>query len=82
LFLAVGFLRQIRAFPERGLVLAFLSGRFEASNVALTSAEGEKRGLDAPHSVLYSVQASSPSELETAFISANCRFQVAAAELF
>ena len=48
LFRAVSFLRRIRVFPERELALAFLTGRLEALNVALTSAEGEKRGLDAP----------------------------------
>ena len=35
-------------FPERELALAFLTGHLEALNVALTSAEGEKCGLDAP----------------------------------
>ncbi|KAI0262642.1 Dor1-like family-domain-containing protein [Russula aff. rugulosa BPL654] len=48
LFRAVSFLRRMRVFPERELALAFLTGRLEALNVALTSAEGEKRGLDAP----------------------------------
>lgn len=48
LFRAVGFLRRMRVFPERELALAFLTGRLEALNVALASAEGEKRGLDAP----------------------------------
>jgi hypothetical protein len=48
LFRAVSFLRRIRVFPERELALAFLTGRLEALNVALASAEGEKRGLDAP----------------------------------
>jgi len=38
----------MRVFQERELALAFLTGRLEALNVALTSAEGEKRGLDAP----------------------------------
>ncbi len=48
LFRAVSFLRRMRVFPERELALAFLTGRLEALDVALTSAEGEKRGLDAP----------------------------------
>ena len=48
LFRAVSFLRRMRVFPERELALAFLTGRLEALNVALASAEGEKRGLDAP----------------------------------
>jgi len=48
LFRAVSFLRRMRVFPERELALAFLTGRLEALNVALTSAEAEKRGLDAP----------------------------------
>ncbi|KAI9509139.1 Dor1-domain-containing protein [Russula earlei] len=48
LFRAVSFLRRMRVFQERELALAFLTGRLEALNVALTSAEGEKRGLDAP----------------------------------
>ena len=48
LFRAVSFLRRMRVLPERELALAFLTGRLEALNVALTSAEGEKRGLDAP----------------------------------
>ena len=48
LFRAVSFLRRMRVFPELELALAFLTGRLEALNVALTSAEGEKRGLDAP----------------------------------
>ncbi|KAF8492958.1 Dor1-domain-containing protein [Russula emetica] len=48
LFRAVSFLRRMRVFPERELALAFLTGRLEALNVALISAEGEKRGLDAP----------------------------------
>jgi hypothetical protein len=38
----------MRVFPERELSLAFLTGRVEVLNVALTSAEVEKRGLDAP----------------------------------
>jgi conserved oligomeric Golgi complex subunit 8 len=48
LFRAISFLRRMRVFPERELALAFLTGRLEALNVALASAEGEKRGLDAP----------------------------------
>ncbi|KAN0109625.1 Dor1 domain containing protein [Russula decolorans] len=48
LFRAVSFLRRMRVFPERELALAFLTGRLEALNIALTSAEGEKRGSDAP----------------------------------
>ena len=48
LFRAVSFLCRIRVFPECELALAFLTGRLEALNVALTSAEGEKRGSDAP----------------------------------
>jgi len=48
LFRAISFLRRMRVFPERELALAFLTGRLEALNVALTSAEAEKRGLDAP----------------------------------
>jgi len=48
LFRAVSFLRRMRVFQERELALAFLTGRLEALNVALTSAEGEKRRLDAP----------------------------------
>ena len=47
LFRAVSFLRRIRVFPERELALAFIMG-LEALNVAFISAEGEKRGLDAP----------------------------------
>ena len=38
----------MRVFPERELALAFLTGRLEALSIALTSAESEKRGLDAP----------------------------------
>jgi len=34
--------------PDRELAFAFLTGRLEALNVTLTSAEGEKRGLYAP----------------------------------
>jgi hypothetical protein len=45
---AVSFLRRIHVSPEQELALAFLMGRLEALNVGLTSAEGEKRGLDAP----------------------------------
>ena len=48
LFRAVSFLRRMRVFPERELALAFLTGRLEVLNVALTSSEAEKRGLDAP----------------------------------
>lgn len=48
LFRSVSFLRRMRVLPERELALAFLTGRLEALNVALTSAESEKRGLDAP----------------------------------
>jgi Dor1-like family/Galactose oxidase, central domain len=48
LFRAVSFLRRICVFPERELALAFLTGHLEALNVALASAEGEKRGSDAP----------------------------------
>jgi conserved oligomeric Golgi complex subunit 8 len=35
-------------FPECELALASLTGHLEALNVALTSTEGEKRGLDTP----------------------------------
>ena len=38
----------MRAFLERKLALAFLTGRIEVLNVALASVEVEKRGLDAP----------------------------------
>ena len=48
LFRAVSFLRRMRVLPERELALTFLTGRLQALNAALTSAEGEKRGLDAP----------------------------------
>ncbi|KAI0290617.1 Dor1-like family-domain-containing protein [Russula brevipes] len=48
LFRAVSFLRRMHVFPERELALAFLTGRLEALNVALTSTESEKRGLDVP----------------------------------
>ncbi|KAH9166703.1 Dor1-domain-containing protein [Lactarius sanguifluus] len=48
LFRAVSFLRRMRVLPERALALAFLTGRLEALNTALTNAEGERRGLDAP----------------------------------
>ena len=48
LFRAVSFLRRMRVLPERALALAFLTGRLEALNAALTNAEGERRGLDAP----------------------------------
>jgi hypothetical protein len=48
LFRAVSFLRRMRVFPERELALAFLTGRLESLNVALASAEAEKRGSDAP----------------------------------
>ncbi|KAI0273023.1 hypothetical protein BGY98DRAFT_1099612 [Russula aff. rugulosa BPL654] len=47
LFRAISFLRRMRVFLERELALAFLTGRLKALNVALTSAESEKRGLDA-----------------------------------
>jgi conserved oligomeric Golgi complex subunit 8 len=48
LFRAVSFLRRMRVLSESELALVFLTGRLEALNAALTSAEGEKRGLDAP----------------------------------
>ncbi|KAH9971002.1 Dor1-like family-domain-containing protein [Lactifluus volemus] len=48
LFRAVSFLRRMRVLPERELALAFLTGRLEALNAALTSSESEKRGQDAP----------------------------------
>ncbi|KAI9459187.1 Dor1-domain-containing protein [Lactarius psammicola] len=48
LFRAVSFLRRMRVLPEGALALAFLTGRLEALNAALTNAEGERRELDAP----------------------------------
>ncbi|KAI0262301.1 Dor1-like family-domain-containing protein, partial [Gloeopeniophorella convolvens] len=48
LFRAVSFLRRMRVLPERGLALAFLTGRLEALDAALAAAESEKRGQDAP----------------------------------
>jgi hypothetical protein len=48
LFRAVSFLRRMRVFLERELALAFLTGRVEVLNVAVTSAEAEKCCLDAP----------------------------------
>jgi conserved oligomeric Golgi complex subunit 8 len=48
LFHAVSFLWRMRVLPESELALIFLTGRLVVLNAALTSAVGEKRGLDAP----------------------------------
>jgi conserved oligomeric Golgi complex subunit 8 len=48
LFRAVSFLGRMCVLSESELALILLTGHLEVLNAALTSVEGEKRGLDAP----------------------------------